>query len=128
MATRFLFILTFASTLFQLYKSVYITRFLCGLLLIVFALSITPKKYLHNAFATHVDNGPTESSSSPYQLDTPEYNCDIDNVVAESSFVNEQRSDILPLLSSFPSYLFKNISPLSTTVIYSLLRGPPVKI
>ena len=55
-------------------KSVYISRFVCGLLLIVFALSITPKQFLHDMFARHIDNRPKQNSNNPYQLANAGYN------------------------------------------------------
>ena len=94
----------------------------------VFALSITPKRFLHNAFAKHVDNRCKKTNDHPFQLGVSGYNCDNDNQVAESPFVILQQSLILPLFVSYPSCLVKDISFSSATGIFSYLRGPPVKI
>jgi len=94
----------------------------------VFALSITPKRFLHNAFAKHVDNRCKNTNDHPFQLGVSGYNCDNDNQVAESPFVSVHHAFSFPLFLSFPAYTVKDISFSSTTGIYSPLRGPPVKI
>ncbi len=111
-----------------LFRSVYIIRFLSGLMLMVFALSITPKRFLHNAFAKHVDSKPAKNNNKPYQLSNSGYNCDTDNLVAESSFLNDLPSFQLPLSTTFSSYIVKSISFTSISAIYSPLRGPPQNI
>ena len=109
-------------------RSVYIVRFLSGLLLFVFAVSITPKRLLHNAFAKHVDIRYQRTNDTPYQFAPSGYNCDNDDLVAESAFESVSQHFDLPAFPSFPSYILKNISFTSTAGIYSPLRGPPVKI
>ena len=91
----------------------------------VFALSITPKRFLHNIFAKHIDNKTEQVNYKPYQVSHSGYNCDNDNLVAESNFVGDQNSFSVPLFSNYSAYLFKNISFSSFTAIYSPLRGPP---
>jgi hypothetical protein len=112
----------------KMLRSVYIVRFLSGLLLIVFAFSITPKRFLHTAFARHIDNKFVRDSNKPFQLSASGFNCDNDNLVAESTFVHEQYIFQFPLFISFSSYIIKNISFSSSPQIFSLLRGPPVSI
>jgi hypothetical protein len=111
-----------------LIRSVFIIRFLSGLLLMVFAVSITPKRFLHNAFAKHVDDRCKKTSDHRCQVSISGYNCDNDNQVAESAFVTVHPSFSFPLFFSFSSYIAKEISFSSTTGIYSPLRGPPVEI
>jgi hypothetical protein len=95
---------------------------------LVFALSITPKRFLHNTFAKHIDSRHKEKSDSPYQLNTAGYNCDNDNQVAESSFVSIQQIFSHHLFFSFHSFKSNYNSFSSATGIYSSLRGPPVNI
>jgi hypothetical protein len=109
-------------------RSVYITRFLSGLLLIVFTLGITPKRFLHNVFAKHIDSSNKRNGDNPYQLSVSGFNCDNDNLVAESTFVIEQNSFQIPLFVCYSSYVIKNISFSSNPKIFSYLRGPPVNI
>ena len=94
----------------------------------VFALSITPKRFLHNVFAKHTDNKPAKNNDKPYQLTNSGYNCDSDNLVAESTFLNDPPSFQFPLSTTFSSYVVKNISFTSIAAIYSSLRGPPENI
>lgn len=103
-------------------------RFLSGLLLMVFAFSITPKRFLHNVFAKHIDSRPKKNNDKPYQLNKSGYNCDTDNLVAESTFLSGQYVFQLPLVFSFSFYVSKNISFTSTSGFFSFLRGPPVSI
>ncbi len=114
--------------LFQLINNINIKRFLSGLLLIVFALSITPKRYLHEAFAKHADSRHKKTNDKPFQVSIAGYNCDIDNLVAEPVFVAIQNPVESPLFSSFSSYTLKNISFSSSSGIYTQFRGPPVNI
>lgn len=109
-----------------MFRSVHIQRVLACYLLVVFALSITPKRYLHNAFARHVDGNNRKDSHTPYQFNTAGFNCDNDNLVAESSFENGQSVFQFPLFSSFASYLEKPIFFPTVEQLYSRLRGPPV--
>ncbi|HUS03386.1 MAG TPA: hypothetical protein VMY77_16715 [Chitinophagaceae bacterium] len=106
----------------------YIQRVLAGILLIVFALSSTPKRFLHNVFAKHIDSGNKRNDSTPYQFNLSGYNCDTDNQVAESAFDRDSYSFELPVFSYYSSYSIKNASFTSVPGIYSLLRGPPVNV
>jgi hypothetical protein len=133
----YFYICNFVSKLFVLYlrlrinllfRSVYIVRLLSGLMLMVFALSITPKRFLHNVFAKHIDSKPGRTSDKPYQLSNSGYNCDSDNLVAESTFLNDLPSFQFPVCTYFSCYVVKNISYSSISTIYSPLRGPPVRI
>ncbi len=109
-------------------RSVHITRLLAALLLLVFALSITPKRFLHDAFAKHTDSKHPKSNDRLYQLSVAGYNCDNDNLVAESNFVSDLQIFSFPVFAPIASYVIKNISFTSTFGIYSRLRGPPVNI
>ena len=111
-----------------MFRSVYIIRVLSGLLLVVFAFSITPKRFLHDVFAKHIDNKPQKNNDAPWQLTNAGYNCDSDNLVAESNFVSDQQVFAVPLFVSFSAYILKDISFTSASRIYSSLRGPPVNI
>jgi hypothetical protein len=111
-----------------LLRSAFITRFISGLLLVVFACSITPKRLLHDLFAKHIDNRAGKNNKAPCQLTHAGYNCDNDNLVAESSFEISQQAFSFPIFTTFSSYIFKNISYGSVSGNYSSLRGPPVKI
>ena len=108
-----------------LFRSVYIARIVSGLLLTVFILGITPKRILHDVFAKHTDIN-SKKTNTPLHITTSGYNCDRDNLVAESIFVNDLTVLDLPIFHRFSNYLFKNTSFSSISEIYSSHRGPPV--
>ena len=95
-------------------------------MLMIFAMSVTPKRFLHNVFAKHIDSKSEKNNNKPYQLTNSGYNCDCDNLVAESTFINDLPSFYFPVSASFSSYVVKNISFSSISAIFSPLRGPPV--
>lgn len=97
-------------------------------MLLVFVLGITPKRYLHNVFAKHVDNKVQTTGSKPFQLSVSGFNCDNDNLVAESVFTCESPVFEFPVRVSFSKYILCDISFLSVQEVYASLRGPPVNI
>jgi len=98
-------------------------------MLIVFSLSITPKRILHDLFAKHIDNKPGKITRHvPSQVARAGFNCDNDNLVAESSFLSEFQIFSHPVFYCFSPYNFRHISFQSVSGIQSRLRGPPVNI
>lgn len=89
-------------------------------------LGITPKKFLHDLFAKHTDVTFKLKSDKPFQLSTSGYNCDCDNLVAESTFTNDLQVFNFPVFTSFSNYIVRDISFSSIDKTYSPLRGPPV--
>lgn len=98
------------------------------LLLLLFALSITPKKVLHDAVANHID---TQATTGSFNYKVPllskaSIHCPIDNLVVISPFENT--------LTATPTFIFsfcciKNSKPQksfhSAKYIIVGLRGPP---
>jgi hypothetical protein len=97
-------------------------------MLLVFSLSITPKRFLHAVFAKHIDNKQVKNNDQPYQLTSSGYNCDTDNLVAESPFEYGSNGTVVPPTSNFLSYTLLEISFTSVEKVYTTLRGPPVNI
>ncbi len=102
-----------------------IRQLLAGFLLLVFAFSITPKKFLHDAIANHKDKIAVAASADT-QLSHAGFICKCDNLVAESPFTD----DIVPF-NFTPALVF---SVQKDTRLYHLytsdyfffeLRGPP---
>ncbi|MEJ7609659.1 MAG: hypothetical protein WKF88_00630 [Ferruginibacter sp.] len=103
-------------------------RILSLFLILVFALSITPKIVLHNMFAGHIDTVPRKDSKVPLEVSTTGFNCDKDGVVATSPFVADGT-----ILYSFSFHYFSPYVPgqvaLSAAVpVFDPLRGPPPAI
>jgi hypothetical protein len=100
-----------------------------GLLLLLFAFSITPKKTLHSFFADHKDT-PIQAidwtNVDKAQLSVAGYNCHVDNLVVESPFVET----ILRLDLDRPTVWCIRYDPMEcdfhqSIYRYSELRGPP---
>lgn len=95
-----------------------------ALLLLLFALSITPKKILHDLIVHHEDD-------ISYHTATPGfiksgYHCDTDNNVAESPFTSGDPVTIPKPPVEFISFNDAvNSSLHSITAFYFTLRGPP---
>jgi len=96
--------------------------------MLVFALSITPKRFLHEVFAKHSDSRTKKNTDKPFQFTYQGFNCDVDNIVAQSPFESYQCSFAFSSFSSFLPYIFSNVSFSSTEHIHSSLRGPPAII
>jgi len=111
-----------------LFRSVYISRFFAGFLLIVFSFSITPKNYLHSLFAKHDDCRYEKRTDSQYQVTYAGYNCYPDNLVTESGFDNDLAVLSFPIFIAYSSYIIQDVSFTSVAGIFSSLRGPPVNI
>ena len=94
----------------------------------VFILGITPKRYLHNIFAKHIDSKSQRNDSIPYQLSASGYNCDNDNLVAESAFTSDSHLLNFPIPIIFSNYTLIDVTYSSVEEVYASLRGPPVNI
>ncbi|MEO8171488.1 MAG: hypothetical protein ABI581_00340 [Sediminibacterium sp.] len=105
-----------------------IRRLLAGLCLVLFAFSITPKIVLHNLVANHKD-GRTKTSlvdPSSTQLSKASFNCQCDNLISESPFVDAAQPAYIVTEISFKAY--KNVfveKVYATQLFCSALRGPP---
>jgi len=95
-------------------------------MLIVFAFSVTPKILLHNLVADHRDTPRSQNHSKQNQLSKTGFNCNCENLVVESPFVN----DFIPLNLSIATQ-FAQEQIVYTDDFHSLnyfyfeLRGPP---
>jgi hypothetical protein len=103
-----------------------IRQFLAGVLLLVFAFSITPKKFLHDAFANHKDKPALTSLENKPQFSLSGFMCKCDNLVAESPF-----TDAAAYFDFVPVQLFSVHKDAtlyhfySSTFFFFELRGPP---
>jgi len=74
------------SSIYILKAQPIIRQFLAGLLLIVFAFSITPRQVLHDWLANHEDGVTHCSLGDVTHFSTDGFHCNCDNLVAESPF------------------------------------------
>jgi len=110
-----------------LYKNKIIRQFTALALLLLFVLGNTPKLWVHDLFASHVDykNGIVEPThpTNGYQSS---FHCQTDHFVVESPFTNDAQA---LLISNSVSYIqFKNALYNFHTIDQCCppaLRGPP---
>jgi hypothetical protein len=98
-------------------------------MLMVFAFSVTPKILLHNLVADHRDTPRSHNSSKEQQLSKTGFNCNCDNLVVESPFINDFAA---VRLSDQPEFAKRHITFINDFsfpfLFYFRLRGPPAYI
>jgi hypothetical protein len=103
-----------------------IQRLLAGIMLVLFAFSITPKMTLHDLFAHHKDTLFSASSKDHAVISLSGFRCNCENLVVESPFVAEITIFKIGLqhgLSSLPVTQVKEFYP--ATHFFPDFRGPP---
>ena len=106
-------------------RAVYIRKFICCFILLVFALSISPKRYLHSLFASHTDCRSSQAEGNQQQLSVSGYNCDNDNTVVNSVFTGLPDVTELPYNFHYKAYSTLKVLPVTSAKVFSSLRGPP---
>jgi hypothetical protein len=106
-----------------------IRKVVAGLLLVVFAFGITPKRTLHNLVADHRDGKAVAVTHdhSGQELSKAAFNCQCENLISESPFVSESYTvrSVSPVY--FTSYTHGTVEePYSSELFCFGLRGPPV--
>lgn len=106
-------------------KSVATIRSIISLfLLCVFALGITPKQVLHDMLTSHQHIPGKEKNGASFNKDR--FNCNDENFVAESPFVEQDCTIIVQMPSAFQvnaKFFFTSYSFLHP--FFFELRGPP---
>lgn len=109
-------------------RSQWKSRSISLMLLVLFALSITPKKSLHDILVHHQDEIVNHHQQEA-SVSKSGYHCDTENWVAESPFTGEQPvnqlTEPLPLFIQVNDAV--NASLHSLPVLYAALRGPPAR-
>ncbi|NII23707.1 hypothetical protein HB364_01350 [Pseudoflavitalea sp. X16] len=100
-------------------------RSLSGILLVLFAFSITPKKTLHDWIVSHTD-GVSTTKSDAAQVTKAGFNCNHQNLVAESPFTADSQYIDLTLSRAY-AILSAALSSrvYATDLFFHSLRGPP---
>lgn len=104
-----------------------IRQLLAGLLLILFAFSITPRQALHDWLADHEDSGhPHCSYGDITHFGAYGFHCNCDNLVAESPFTSQ--ADVfefrqLPVFAGTTGFISHRFY--AETPVFFSLRGPP---
>lgn len=110
-----------------MYKNIYIRKFTAVVLLAIFALSVTPTKYLHKLFANHVDFvSKTLTYSKACQLNMSGIDCHCNSNVVIAPYTKEDVFIIKPVPPVFTEFTFSNTCDFIHTQSISFgLRGPP---
>ncbi len=90
----------------------------------MFALGITPKQVLHDALTNHQHTAAKEKAGAWVNKDR--FNCDDENLVAESPFVDLACAIIVPVPPAFSANT--NVRVTSYSFLHPFffeLRGPP---
>lgn len=96
-----------------------------AVMLIVFALAITPKRFLHNLVVNHKDNY-SKLTNGKTEFSKVRITCQCDNLVATSPFTDISEKPEIKLPFIFVSYQEEmSSSNLFPAHIYFTLRGPP---
>ena len=96
-------------------------------MLLIFALSVTPKKYFHDIFSHHGDELFQINNSGEKQIENHKFNCGFVNSITLTPFI-EPGCIIECNTCEYNNYLVtKTVQPVFVAAIYRfLLRGPPV--
>ena len=96
-----------------------------GLMLVLFAFCITPKKTLHDLIANHKDS-PYALGGTTQQIENAGFRCNCDNLVVESPFVVDFVPVEINIAATHTSYIVAADYDLSFfSHFYFELRGPP---
>jgi hypothetical protein len=107
-------------------KSIIISRLAGIFILLLFTLSVTPKRFLHDVLAHHQDSE-HRVSDDVQQFFASGFQCHADDLVVDTPFLQEPGavpSIIIPF-SEF-GYASPLFARLARNVIVSAVRGPPV--
>ncbi|MBL7734620.1 MAG: hypothetical protein JNL51_04120 [Chitinophagaceae bacterium] len=109
-----------------MHKRAIIKYFSCSLLILAFAVAVTPKIVLHDLAARHTDIFIKLNDVHTDQINKSVFQCALDNLVAESPFVDDGYTVQLsiPLLFSVVEDSFSASRYLHDCPIFGL-RGPP---
>jgi hypothetical protein len=106
-------------------KNSLLYRLVTFVLLVLFALSITPKLYLHAVFADHTDVVYKQTDGKT-QVSKNGFTCDCNNQVATSPFTEHADAFEIGILSVYQSFIPHFPSQIiASTQFYFELRGPP---
>jgi hypothetical protein len=101
-------------------------RSLAGILLMLFAFSIMPKKILHDWIVSHTDGVSATAKSEVAQVGKAGFNCNCQNLVAESPFTADNQCIDFALHLSHATRPGTSPSQVYTAdLFFYSLRGPP---
>ena len=111
-----------------MFQSAIFRRIISGVLLVLFTFSITPKKILHDLVAAHTDAKPGTFLSNTHtaQIHKSGINCQVDQLIVESPFLEIEVHALVPLLIPKNDFYQTRVCfSFFLTVLDNDLRGPP---
>jgi hypothetical protein len=109
-----------------LYTNPIIKKFVAGLMLLLFAVSIMPKQFLHEKITGHKHTYEKPGDSVTFKPVKNNFQCSWHNDVVESPFTNQADQQLphpfVAHSSYFNHYILSYYSP---EYFFSSLRGPP---
>jgi hypothetical protein len=110
-----------------LYRNLSIKKIVAAVMLLVFAISITPTIFFHDWLANHTDSVMKTFAKGKEQVGKKLYHCKCDTVVAESPFTEPATVILASTVHFFSLPKFdRKVSFSSSQHIFHSLRGPPV--
>ena len=109
-----------------MYKNQLIRRFIAGGMLLLFAISVTPKQLFHDVITGHKHSYLKYEGAVNFHSPTNNFQCNWHNDAVESPFTEQPGftfTDPLPLYSSY--FNSNTCSYYSADHFFSPLRGPP---
>lgn len=93
---------------------------------LLFALSVTPKQWLHDSITGHKHNYAIVDGNEHYQTSKSSFQCNWDNQAFESPFTYQPGLQYeYPLIAHSAYFNHYILSEYSTGIFFSSLRGPP---
>lgn len=103
-----------------------IRRFAAGVMLMLFVLSIMPRLYLHDVFASHKDIA-NDISQHLTTIEKDGFSCDLNDLVATSPFTEASTTIVFNTEIDFPVLHTRYTSQIATAAPECFsLRGPPM--
>ncbi|MBL7744101.1 MAG: hypothetical protein JNN00_11550 [Chitinophagaceae bacterium] len=97
-----------------------------GLMLLLFAISIAPKLWLHDFFSGHKHSYAQDSSEHQLRDSKSSIQCNWDRQLIDSPFTGEPSINIEhPLVVHFSPLAHYTFSVYTTAASHTSLRGPP---
>jgi hypothetical protein len=109
-----------------LYRNPFIKKFVAGILLLVFAVSVTPRQFFHDIITGHKHSYTKYEDVLKIQPTKSTFQCNWQNDAVESPFTDQPCLQVDPPFRVYSSYVNGyTFSYYSAEQFFSSLRGPP---
>jgi hypothetical protein len=113
----------------MLHKNLHIKRLLAGIMLVLFAFSVTPRNILHELFANHTDETVLSKKTNSATVKTFDYLCKTENLVVESPFIENIAHFDFSTYAAYSNHpIFTSYFFYSSKYFFFEHRGPPATV